>query len=106
MLREAGATEVHVKISSPPIAHPCFYGIDTSTHEELIASSHSVEEIRQEIGADTLSFLSVEGLLKGIGRKYDDSNCGQCLACFTGKYPTEIYQDTVLPHVKEAVLTK
>lgn len=87
MLREAGATEVHVKISSPPIAHPCFYGIDTSTHEELIASSHSVEEIRQEIGADTLSFLSVEGLLKGIGRKYDDSNCGQCLACFTGKYP-------------------
>lgn len=106
MLREAGATEVHVRISSPPIAHPCFYGIDTSTHEELIASSHSVEEIRQEIGADTLSFLSIEGLLSGIGRQYEDENCGQCMACFTGKYPTEIYQDTVLPHVKEAVLTK
>ncbi|MDU0414252.1 amidophosphoribosyltransferase [Bacillus paralicheniformis] len=106
MLREAGATEVHVRISSPPIAHPCFYGIDTSTHEELIASSHSVEEIRQEIGADTLSFLSIEGLLYGIGRQYEDENCGQCMACFTGKYPTEIYQDTVLPHVKEAVLTK
>ncbi|MFN2747949.1 MULTISPECIES: amidophosphoribosyltransferase [Bacillus] len=106
MLREAGATEVHVRISSPPIAHPCFYGIDTSTHEELIASSHSVEEIRQEIGADTLSFLSIEGLLSGIGRKYEDENCGQCMACFTGKYPTEIYQDTELPHVKEAVLTK
>lgn len=106
MLREAGATEVHVRISSPPIAHPCFYGIDTSTHEELIASSHSVEEIRQEIGADTLSFLSIEGLLSGIGRQYEDENCGQCMGCFTGKYPTEIYQDTVLPHVKEAVLTK
>ncbi|MCY8668228.1 amidophosphoribosyltransferase [Bacillus haynesii] len=106
MLREAGATEVHVRISSPPIAHPCFYGIDTSTHEELIASSHSVEEIRQEIGADTLSFLSIEGLLSGIGRQYEAENCGQCMACFTGKYPTEIYQDTVLPHVKEAVLTK
>ncbi|KAA6447850.1 amidophosphoribosyltransferase [Bacillus swezeyi] len=106
MLREAGATEVHVKISSPPISHPCFYGIDTSTHEELIASSHSVEEIRQEIGADTLSFLSIDGLLSGIGRTYEGENCGQCMACFTGKYPTEIYQDTVLPHVKEAVLTK
>ncbi|ARC71098.1 MULTISPECIES: amidophosphoribosyltransferase [Bacillus] len=106
MLREAGATEVHVRISSPPIAHPCFYGIDTSTHEELIASSHSVEEIRQEIGADTLSFLSIEGLLSGIGRQYEGENCGQCMACFTGKYPTEIYQDTVLPHVKETVLTK
>jgi amidophosphoribosyltransferase len=79
---------------------------DTSTHEELIASSHSVEEIRQIIGADTLSFLSVDGLLKGVGRTFEDTNCGQCLACFTGKYPTEIYQDTVLPHVKEAVLTK
>ncbi|OLP64712.1 Amidophosphoribosyltransferase precursor [Bacillus pumilus] len=106
MLREAGATEVHVRISSPPIAHPCFYGIDTSTHEELIASSHSVEEIRQEIGADSIAFLSVDGLMEGIGREYDDPQCGQCLACFTGKYPTEIYEDTVLPHVKETVLTK
>ncbi|MFS0655508.1 amidophosphoribosyltransferase [Bacillus sp. 179-C3.3 HS] len=106
MLREAGATEVHVRISSPPIAHPCFYGIDTSTHEELIASSHSVEEIRQEIGADSIAFLSVDGLMDGIGRKYDDPQRGQCLACFTGKYPTEIYEDTVLPHVKETVMTK
>ncbi|MBR0607443.1 MULTISPECIES: amidophosphoribosyltransferase [Bacillus] len=106
MLREAGATEVHVRISSPPIAHPCFYGIDTSTHEELIASSHSVEEIRQEIGADSIAFLSVDGLMDGIGRKYDDPQRGQCLACFTGKYPTEIYEDTVLPHVKETALTK
>ncbi|WP_075979862.1 amidophosphoribosyltransferase [Bacillus massilinigeriensis] len=91
MLKEAGATEVHVVISSPPIQNPCFYGIDTSTKEELIASSYSVEEIRQIIGADTLTFLSIEGLLDSIGNHDGSETCGQCLACFTGKYPTEIY---------------
>ncbi|RTR25758.1 amidophosphoribosyltransferase [Robertmurraya yapensis] len=95
MLKEAGATEVHVVISSPPIKNPCFYGIDTSTKEELMAASHSVEEMREIIGADTLTFLSVEGLLEGIGKNSPDENCGQCLACFTGKYPTEIYPSTV-----------
>lgn len=104
MLREAGATEVHVVISSPPMKNPCFYGIDTSTSEELIASSHSVEQIRDEIGADSLTFLSVEGLTRAIGRPETDSTCGQCLACFTGEYPTEIYPDTELPHKKEIVL--
>ncbi|MED3782021.1 amidophosphoribosyltransferase [Heyndrickxia sporothermodurans] len=103
MLREAGAKEVHVCISSPPMKNPCFYGIDTSTHEELIASKHSVEEIREMIGADSLTFLSVEGMLKAIGRPQDGNQCGQCLACFTGNYPTEIYPDTVLPHEKELV---
>ncbi|MGE6259886.1 amidophosphoribosyltransferase [Heyndrickxia sporothermodurans] len=103
MLREAGATEVHVCISSPPMKNPCFYGIDTSTHEELIASKHSVEEIREMIGADSLTFLSVEGMLKAIGRPDEGNQCGQCLACFTGNYPTEIYPDTVLPHEKELV---
>ncbi|MFS0862738.1 amidophosphoribosyltransferase [Fredinandcohnia sp. 179-A 10B2 NHS] len=100
MLRDAGATEVHVCISSPPIKNPCFYGIDTSTHEELIASAHSVEEIRQIIGADTLTFLSPEGLVEAIGRPYEGESRGQCMACFTGKYPTEIFPDTVLPHEK------
>ncbi|WP_096155812.1 MULTISPECIES: amidophosphoribosyltransferase [Bacillus] len=100
MLREAGATEVHVRISSPPIKNPCFYGIDTSTHEELIASNHSVEEIRKIIGADSLSFLSEGGLLEAIGRPYEGEYRGQCMACFTGKYPTEIYSDTVMPHEK------
>ncbi|MGV2942443.1 amidophosphoribosyltransferase [Mesobacillus sp. LC4] len=95
MLKEAGATEVHVVISSPPIQNPCFYGIDTSTREELIASEHSVEEIRQLIGADTLTFLSVEGMLEAIGRKDGGETRGQCLACFTGKYPTEIYPQAV-----------
>ncbi|MEH7883606.1 amidophosphoribosyltransferase [Bacillus sp. JJ1609] len=91
MLKEAGATEVHVVISSPPIQNPCFYGIDTSTREELIASDHSVEEIRELIGADSLTFLSVEGMLEAIGRNEPGETRGQCLACFTGKYPTEIY---------------
>ncbi|WP_223702092.1 amidophosphoribosyltransferase [Sutcliffiella deserti] len=100
MLREAGATEVHVRISSPPIKNPCFYGIDTSTHEELIASSHSIEEMRKLIGADSLSFLSPSGLLEAIDRPYEGETRGQCMACFTGKYPTEIFPDTALPHEK------
>ncbi|MGG3916482.1 amidophosphoribosyltransferase [Rossellomorea vietnamensis] len=103
MLKEAGAKEVHVCISSPPIKNPCFYGIDTSTHEELIASSNSVEEMRQIIGADSLTFLSPDGVIKAIGRDDSSENRGQCMACFTGKYPTEIYPDTLHPHEKELV---
>ncbi|PLR76131.1 amidophosphoribosyltransferase [Bacillus sp. V3-13] len=91
MLKEAGALEVHVVISSPPIKNPCFYGIDTSTTEELIASSNSVEEIRKQIGADSLTFLSIEGMVEAIGKNEDGETRGHCLACFTGKYPTEIY---------------
>lgn len=106
MLKDAGATEVHVRISSPPIKNPCFYGIDTSTSDELIASNKSIEEIREMIGADSLEFLSVDGMLDSIGRKDADANRGQCLACFTGKYPTEIYPDTVLPHEKELTFQK
>lgn len=100
LLREAGAKEVHVRISAPPITNPCFYGIDTSTKGELIAAVKSVEEIREEIGADTLEFLSVEGLQEGIGRPEHLENRGQCLACFTGQYPTEIYPDTDHPQEK------
>jgi amidophosphoribosyltransferase len=101
MLREAGATEVHVRISSPPVKNPCFYGIDTSTREELIAGKKSVEQIRQAIGADSLAFLSIEGMLEAIGRPNGEFNRGHCLACFDGNYPTEIYEDTELPHEKE-----
>lgn len=101
MLKDAGAAEVHVVISSPPMTDPCFYGIDTSTHEELIASSHSVEEIREAIGADSITFLSVEGMVRATERPFEDENGGLCLACFTGKYPTEIFPDTVLPHEKD-----
>nr|WP_295975146.1 amidophosphoribosyltransferase [uncultured Bacillus sp.] len=91
MLRDAGATEVHVVISSPPIKNPCFYGIDTSTREELIAADKEVEEIREIIGADSLTFLSTKGMVEAIGREDGSETGGHCLACFTGKYPTEIY---------------
>lgn len=94
MLKEAGAREVHVVISSPPIKHPCFYGIDTSSREELIASDKTVEEIRQAIGADSLTFLSVEGMLKALGREKSGELKGSCLACFTGQYPTQIHSET------------
>jgi amidophosphoribosyltransferase len=97
MLREAGAKEVHVRVSSPPVMNPCFYGIDTSTRDELIAATKSVEEIRQIIGADTLAFLSVEGMIEAIGREDLAPNKGHCLACFTGQYPTEIEFEEALP---------
>lgn len=92
MLKDAGATEVHVVISSPPIKNPCFYGIDTSSKEELIASDKSVEEIRELIGADSLTFISVGGMMKALGQ---EGTNGYCLGCFTGNYPTEIYPDTL-----------
>lgn len=103
MLKEAGATEVHVVIASPPLVSPCFYGVDISTDSELIATNRTVEEVRDLIEADSLTFLSPEGMLESIGRPDNTKNCGQCLACFTGEYPTEIYTDTVLPHEKEIV---
>ena len=101
MLKEAGATEVHVVISSPPIKNPCFYGIDISSSEELIASSKTIEEMCEAICADSLTFLTPEGMVDAIARPFDDEDGGLCTACFTNKYPTEIFSDTVLPHEKE-----
>lgn len=86
MLKEAGATEVHVRIASPPMTGPCFYGVDTSTREELISARMDVAGVCAEIGADSLCFLSPQALLKAGGRKE------LCMACFTGKYPTDLYQ--------------
>lgn len=83
MLRDAGAKEVHVRISSPPTSGPCYYGIDTPTRNELIASSSSVEEIRQFIGADSLAYLSLEGMYAFSRGKTQ----GFCDACFSGNYP-------------------
>ncbi|WP_243118411.1 amidophosphoribosyltransferase [Actinomyces wuliandei] len=83
MLREAGAAEVHVRISSPPVLWPCFYGIDFATRAELIAAGMSVEQICQSIGADTLGFLSVAGMVEATGQQRDSL----CTACFTGDYP-------------------
>lgn len=93
MLREAGAKEVHVRISSPPVAHPCFYGIDMTNRSELIAAQKTVEQIREYIDADSLAFLSVDGLLEAIGGDRQQLNRGLCLACFSGQYPTEIYEE-------------
>lgn len=96
LLREAGATEVHVRISSPPFQNPCFYGIDTPTRQDLIAAQKSVEEIRQAINADSLHFLSHRGLLEAIDRGAADVyNRGLCTACFDNRYPTKLYQHTV-----------
>ncbi|WP_110934190.1 amidophosphoribosyltransferase [Paenibacillus bouchesdurhonensis] len=89
LLREAGATEVHVRITSPPFRNPCFYGIDTPSRAELIASSKTVEEIRQEINADSLEFLSAEGLIGAVeGDNAKDYKGGLCMACFDNEYPT------------------
>lgn len=85
MVREAGATEVHVRITCPPIAHPCFFGVDMGSYDELIAHQLGVPEIAQHIDADSLGFLSVDRMMKALGR--DD---GYCNACFTGNYPIPV----------------
>jgi len=86
MLRDAGATEVHLRISSPPIISPCFYGIDMSTKDQMIASGKSIEEIRLQLGADSLAYLSLEGLEAATGGGDDRF----CRACLTGSYPTTV----------------
>ncbi len=93
LLREAGAREVHVRISSPPFKNPCYFGIDTPSREELIASRLSVEEMRQAIGADSLHFLSARGMVEAIGRPECGSpDRGHCLGCFTNEYPADTYE--------------
>lgn len=91
LLKEVGAKEVHVRIASPQITNPCFYGVDISTYEELISAKKSVEEVRKYIGADSLYFISKEALVKAAKRE------DLCVACFTGDYPTPLYKS-----IKEA----
>jgi len=86
MLREAGATEVHIRITCPPIKWPCFYGIDMPTRQELVASDLSVDEIRAFVGADSLGYLSLDGLVRASG----SPKGGSCRACFDGEYPIPI----------------
>ncbi len=86
-LRDAGATEVHMRISSPPYISPCYYGIDTPSTSELVAAQHSIESIRSMIGADSLAFLSMEGLLQAV------PGGGNCLSCLTAKYPQQLCQE-------------
>jgi len=88
IVREAGAREVHMRISCPPTMSPCFYGIDTPTRKELIAATHSVEEIRAYLGADTLGYLSLEGMRRAVA----DTQGRFCLACYTANYPTAVQE--------------
>ncbi len=89
-IRMAGAAEVHVRISAPPTTHPCFYGVDTPTRAELIASSNTVDAIRQSIKADTLAYLSRDGLREAVAKVTGHDGAGFCDACFSGEYPIEL----------------
>jgi amidophosphoribosyltransferase len=87
MIRNAGAKEVHMRISCPPTISPCYYGVDTPSKKQLIAANKSVEEIRDYIGADSLAYLSLDGLKKACG---EGEKISYCSACYTGNYPTDI----------------
>jgi amidophosphoribosyltransferase len=101
MIRAAGAREVHLRLGSPPITGPCHYGIDTPTREELIGATHSVEEIREFLGVDSLGYLSLDGMLRAAG-----SQTGFCHACFSGRYPTPVDDELVrLRHASPLVAT-
>ncbi len=94
LLRDGGATEVHVRVSSPPIKHPCFMGVDMATYNELIAHSFGVAEICQKIGADSLAYLSIDGMMRAIGAiSPDGTKHGYCNACFTGNYPISLLEE-------------
>jgi amidophosphoribosyltransferase len=83
MLRDAGALEVHLRISAPPIRFPCHYGVDMSSREEMVAHERTVDEIAEHLGADSLAYLSLDGVYEAIGTPAED----HCDACFTGRYP-------------------
>jgi amidophosphoribosyltransferase len=85
LLRQAGAKEVHMCITCPPITHPCFMGVDMGRFEDLIAHKRSVDEICKKVGADSLTYLSLEGMMRAVG-----SSDGYCQACFSGKYPVSV----------------
>ena len=97
LLRNAGCKEVHIRISSPPIRHPCFYGMDFPTSGELIAGKMSTEEIREYLGADSLHYLSIEGMLSAMGKDPSDF----CTACFSGEYPIPIEEKVVKELIEE-----
>jgi amidophosphoribosyltransferase len=90
MLRDAGAKEVHVRIGCPPIIAPCYYGVDMKSRDQFIALEHTVEEIREQIGADSLAYVSIPGLVKAIGKPENEL----CLACVNNRYPTKIQGET------------
>jgi len=91
MVRNAGATEVHMRISSPPTTHSCFYGIDTPERQELLAAQLDIQDMARFIDVDSLAFISIDGLYRAMGEAGRDAHRPQfCDACFTGDYPTEL----------------
>jgi amidophosphoribosyltransferase len=104
MMREAGAAEVHFRVASPPTAHSCFYGVDTPERSKLLAARMDLEPMREFIKADSLAFVSIDGLYRAVGKEKRDSACPQfCDACFTGDYPTAL-TDLALSEAKSAEL--
>ena len=87
MLKSAGAKEVHMRICSPPVSYPCYFGIDTPSKRHLISATHSIEDIRKMIGADTLTYLPLEELVSAVK---DNSDVGFCTGCFDGNYPLNL----------------
>jgi amidophosphoribosyltransferase len=105
MVREAGAKEVHMRIASPPTTHSCFYGVDTPERSQLMAAQHSIEEMCELIGADSLSFLSIDGLYRAVGEaRRESENPQYCDACFTGEYPIALTDNEHGMHGKQADL--
>lgn len=102
LLRDGGAAEVHLRVSSPPVRHPCFMGVDMATHKELIANQMDIEGIRQHIGADSLAFLSITGMLWAIESGATNGG-GYCSACFSGEYPINI-PDWLLQNERDKML--
>ena len=102
MLRDAGAAEIHLRISAPPIKHPCHYGIDMSSREEMIAHGRTVDEIADELGADSLHYLSLEGVYEAVGV----SSESHCDACFSGSYPLEGTEEALGKYALELPLVR
>jgi amidophosphoribosyltransferase len=94
MMRDAGAREVHMRIASPPTRHSCFYGVDTPERAKLLAAQMNVEQMRDYINADSLAFISIEGLYRALKQERDAANPQRCDACFTGDYPTMLTDQT------------
>ncbi|MBC7986861.1 MAG: amidophosphoribosyltransferase [Sphingomonadaceae bacterium] len=105
MMREAGATEVHFRVASPPTTHSCFYGVDTPERDKLLAAQHDVEGMRQFIEADSLAFVSIDGLYRALGEnKRDNIRPQRCDACFTGEYPTPLTDQDAFDNVHQLSL--
>jgi amidophosphoribosyltransferase len=104
MVRASGAKEVHMRIASPPTTNPCFYGVDTPDKKDLLAANHDIEEMRKLIGADSLAFISIDGLYKAVnGQKRNNKNPAYCDACFTGEYAINLVdqEQKILPLFKD-----